>query len=55
MSVCPSVVTVCGSVKVELDGSVRTTEDPLGFVNVSTFEDDADGVDTALVVGVGTG
>ena len=55
MSVCPSVVTVCGSVKVELDGSVRTTEDPSGPVNVSTFEANAGGVENTLVVGVGTG
>jgi hypothetical protein len=34
---------------------VRTTEDPSGLVNVSTFEDDADGVKDTLVVGVGTG
>ncbi len=55
MSVCPSVIAVCGPVRVEPGGSVRTTEDPSGLVNVSTFEVDADGVDTTLVVGVDTG
>ena len=48
MSVCPSVVTVCSPVKVEPGGSVRTTEDPSGSVNVSTFEVDADGVENTL-------
>ena len=48
MSVCPSVVTVCSPVKVEPGGSVRTTVDPSGSVNVSTFEVDADGVENTL-------
>lgn len=54
MSVCPSVVIVCRPVKVEPGGSVRSTEDPSGSVNVSTFEIDADGVeDTTLdVIGI---
>jgi hypothetical protein len=48
VSVCPSVVTVCSPVKVEPGGSVRTTEDPSGSVNVSTFEVDTDGVENTL-------
>ena len=55
MSVCLSVMTVYGPVRVELGGSVRTTEDPSGLVNVSTFEADAGGVENMLVVSVGTG
>lgn len=55
MSVCPSVITVCGSVRVEPGGSVRTTEDPSGLVNVSTFGADAGGVENTLdVIDIGS-
>lgn len=55
VSVSPSVVIVCSPVKVEPGGSMRTTEDPSGSVNVSTFEVDADGVeDTLDVINIGS-
>jgi hypothetical protein len=54
VSVSPFAV-VCNPVKVDPGGSVRTTEDPSGSVNVSTFAVDADGVeDTLDVIDIGS-
>lgn len=55
MSVSPPVVIVCNLDNVEPGGNVSTTEDPLGSVNVSTFEVDTDGgEDTLGVIEIGS-
>lgn len=50
VSVCPSVVTVRSPDIVKPGGSVRTTEDLSGWMNVSTFEVDADDIENTLDV-----
>lgn len=55
VSVSPPLVTVCNPDKVSPGGSVSTTEDPSGSVNVSTFEVDTDGgEDTLDVIDIGS-
>jgi hypothetical protein len=55
VSVCLFVIIVYDPFKVDLGGSVRTTEDPLGSVNVLVFNNDEDGANTTLVVDIDTG
>jgi hypothetical protein len=54
VSVCPSVVTVRSPDMVKPGGSVRTTEDLSGWMNVSMFEVNVDGIENTLdVINIG--